>query len=101
MCVVYHLVFVLSPHLLTKRLPSNKPPSICPGFQIRARALIFDKLMQITTTGSHEAQDELGNLLVLVASSFTQTDINKLPNKKQAQGRKKGYHSIKIKKILL
>ena len=54
--------------------------------------------MQITTTGSHEAQDELGNLLVPVASSFTQTDINKLPNKKQAQGRKKGYHSIKIKK---
>ena len=57
--------------------------------------------MQITTTGSHEAQDELGNLLVPVASSFTQTDINKLPNEKQAQGRKKGYHSIKIKKILL
>ena len=42
--------------------------------------------MEITTTGSHEAQDELGNLLVPVASSFTQTDINKLPNKKQAQG---------------
>ena len=42
--------------------------------------------MEITTTGSHEAQDELGDLLVPVASSLTQTDINKLPNKKQAQG---------------
>ena len=56
--------------------------------------------MEITRTGSHEAQDELGNLHVTVESGFTQTDINKLSNKIQAQGRKKGYHSIKIKKFL-
>ena len=37
--------------------------------------------MEITTTGSHEAQDELGDLLVPVSSSFTQTDFKKLPNK--------------------
>ena len=57
--------------------------------------------MQITTTGSHEGQDELGNLLVPVASSFTQTDINKLPNKKQAQGRKERVPFYQNKKILL
>ena len=57
--------------------------------------------MEITRTGSHEAQDELGNLHVTVESGFTQTDINKLSNKIQAQGIKKGYHSIKIKKIPL
>ena len=56
--------------------------------------------MEITITGSHEAQDELCNLYVMVASGFTQTDINKLSNKIHVQGRKKGYHSIKIKKFL-
>ena len=56
--------------------------------------------MEITRTGSHEAQDELGNLHVTVESGFTQTDINKLSNKIQAQGRKKVYHSIKMKKFL-
>ena len=57
--------------------------------------------MEITTNGSHEAQDELGDLLVPVSSSFTQTDINKLPNKKQAQGRKERVPFYQNKKILL
>ena len=56
--------------------------------------------MEITRTGSHEAQYELCNLHVTVESGFTQTDINKLSNKIQAQGRKKGYHSIKMEKFL-
>ena len=50
---------------------------------------------------NHEAQDELGALLVPVSSSFTQTDINKLPNKKQAQGRKERVPFYQNKKILL
>ena len=57
--------------------------------------------MEITTTGSHEAQDELGDLLVPVSSSFTQTDINKFPNKKQAQGRKERVPFYQNKKVLL
>ena len=55
--------------------------------------------MEITTTGSHEAQDELGDLLVSVSSSFTRTDINKLPNKKQAQGRKERVPFYQNKKL--
>ena len=57
--------------------------------------------MEITTTGSHEAQDELGKLLVSVESGFTQTDINKLPNKRQAQGRKERVPFYQNKKIPL
>ena len=57
--------------------------------------------MEITTTGSHEAQDELGDLLVPVSSSFTQTDINKFPNKKQVQGRKERVPFYLKKKIIL
>ena len=57
--------------------------------------------MEITTTGSHEAQDELRKLLVSVESGFTQTDINKLPNKRQAQGRKERVPFYQNKKIPL